>query len=285
MNRFSRFILLFFLLQLFASCKKDQPAPQEKIRQMLTHRSLGIAHLEESRLADAEKEFKLLIDIAPEEALGHANLGLTYLRMTRYSDAEKHTRKALELSDEPEIRLILAEILERSGKPEQAMQELQKSVQKFPRHVSSQYKLTQLYTRTDAPDRYKKAEASLQAIVTASLANLPAKLQLAEMLVRNKKAKEAIVQLREIRQFVVDIPQGSEQYLDRALNLLAGSNTAEALPAVIAFQNFMKPTPLYQAGIFELSGPGGALMGFPVLHFSRKFSAQVQSQPLAHIRF
>ncbi|MCI0604444.1 FG-GAP-like repeat-containing protein [bacterium] len=252
---------------------------------MLTHRSLGIAYLEEMRLVDSESEFKKLIDIAPEEALGHANLALTYLRLNRNSDAEKPARRALQLSDEPEIHLILAEVLERSGRMEEAKQELQKSVQKFPRHISSQYKLAQLNTRSDSPDRYKKAELSLQAIVAASPANLPAKLQLAEMLVRNRKAKEAIVQLREIRQFVPDIPQGSEQYLDRALNSLSVSNTVEALPAVIAFQNFMKPTPLYQAGIVELAGPGGAILGFPVLHFSTKFSSQVQSQPLAHIRF
>src|SRR5918996_3591328 len=126
-------IVSVLLIAFLSACKKDEPAPQDKIRQMLTYRSLGIAHLEESRLADAEKEFKLLIDLAPEEALGHANLGLTYLRMSHYAEAEKHTRKALQLSDEPEIHLILAEILERSGKPEEAKQELQKSVQKFPR--------------------------------------------------------------------------------------------------------------------------------------------------------
>ncbi len=278
-------ILLFIIVSSILTCKKDQPPQQEKIRQMLTIRSLGLAYLEENLLKDSEREFKKLADIAPEEALGPANLALTYLRLSRFPEAEKYARKALELSNEPEIYLILAEILERSGKPDAAMQELQKSVHSFPQHVASQYKLAQLNLRSATADRYQKAEQNLSAIVSTAPANLPARLQLAEILVRNHKPKEAIVQLREIRQIVPELPQGSEIFFNRAENSLHSSNTVEALPSVIGFHNFLKPTPIYQAGIMELSGPGGPLMGFPVLHFSSKFSSQVQSQPLTYIRF
>jgi Tfp pilus assembly protein PilF len=277
------FSLLFFILA--PGCEKDKVPDHGQIRNLLSHRSLGLAYLEENQLDKALTEFKRVIEIAPDEALGHANLALTYLRKTQYQEAEKHARKALELSREPEIHLIYAEVLERTGKPDAAITELQHSVKAFPNHIPSQYKLAQLHLRSSHTNRYQKAETNLLAIEAAAPANLVGKLHLTETLVRNGKAKEAILQLREIRQLLLALPAGAEEHLTAALKALDSSNPMEALPSVIAFHNFLKPTPVYQAGIFELSGSGGPLMGFPVQHFSSRISIQFQSQPLSYIRF
>jgi Tfp pilus assembly protein PilF/predicted secreted protein len=276
-----------FLLILILSfgCKKNELPKEELIHQMLTHRNLGLAYLEESRLTDAEKEFKALIDIATDEALGYADLGLTYLRLNRYAEAEKFILKALQYSDGPEIHLLLAETLDRSGKKDDAIQELEKSVRKYPQYASSEYKLAQCYLRTERADRFQKAEINLKNVVASDPTNLTAKLQLTEVLIRNKKFQEAVIQLREIRQFVPEFPQGSETYLDQALQALFASNGEDALRTAIAFHNFLKPMPLYQAAISELNGPGGALFGFPVLHFGPKFFVQIKNQPLSYIRF
>ena len=284
-NSICSVICLFALIVVSNACKKSAVSDQEKIRSLLTHRSLGLAYLEESQLDQAAAEFKHIIEIAPEEALGHANLALTLLRKAQYSEAEKQVRKALGLTQEPEVVLILAEILERSGRADAAIQDLEKSAQTYPMHVSSQYKLAQMYLRSSRADRYRKAEGALAAVQSSAPANLPAKLYLAENLVRNNKTKEAMALLREVRQIVSSMPAGSEEFMTRALRALEASNSGEALPSIIALHNFLKPTPIYQAGIFELSGPGGALTGFPVIHFSSRISNQVQSKPLEHIRF
>ena len=278
-------LILLCASLLLASCKKDPLSPDEKVRVMLATRSLGLAYLEENQLKESEREFKKLIEIAPKEPIGYANLALTYLRMGNYGEAETQVRKAMEYSNDPEVFLILAETLERSGNPAAAIQELQKSVAIYPRHVPSQYKLAQLFGRSSAADRNKKVETALLAIVSDVPANLPARLQLAETLTKNQKAFEAIVQLREVRQIAVDIPKDSEAYFNQALNSLMASNTVEALPAIVAFHNFLKPTPLYQPGVIELSGPGGPLMGFPLLHFSARFSKETFSAPLKYLRW
>jgi tetratricopeptide (TPR) repeat protein len=150
-QQFSRSVLFFvplFFLILAPACKKDEVPDQEQIRKLLSHRSLGLAYLEENQLDKAAIEFNQVIAIAPQEALGYANLALTHLRKAQYEEAEKHARKALELSREPEIHLIYAEVLERTGKPEAAITELQHSVKAFPNHIPSQYKLSQLYFRS-----------------------------------------------------------------------------------------------------------------------------------------
>jgi tetratricopeptide (TPR) repeat protein len=280
---FPSWLVLFLLVLVF--CNRKQDLDQEKIQSLLIHRSLGLAYLEENRLKEAETEFQQLIAIAPQEALGHANLALTYLRMARYEEGEKQARKALELSNEPETSLILADILERSGNLDASKGVLQRSVQSFPRHVPSQYKLAQLNYRIATSNRYREMEQNLEAVLVASPANLPAKLQFVEVLVRNRKPKEAIAHLRETRQMIPELPADSEKYWSDALNSLTASNSEEALPQVIAFHNLLKPTPLYQAGIQEVSGAEGPLMGQPLLHFSSKISAEVSSRPLEHIRF
>ena len=281
-------LLLFLTLVLcvcISGCKKKEAASSDQVRALLSHRSLGLAFLEENQLDQAGKEFRKIIELAPAEAFGHANLALATLRKGHHGEAEKHARKALEFSQEPEVVLILAEILERSGKPESAIQELRRSVKTYPQHVPSQYKLAQMTLRSTDSDRYQKAEISLSAILSAAPANLPARLYLAETFVRNDKPKQAIEQLREIRQLVAVLPPGAERYQEATLNALTASNSVESLSSLIAFHNFLKPTPVYQAGIVELSGPGGALMGFPVTHFSSRISHQVQSKPLEYIRF
>ena len=106
-----------------------------------------------------------------------------------------------------------------------------------------------------------------------------------EVLLRNNKPLLAVVNLREIRQQVPELPADSTSYLEKALVLLQASNTADALPAATAFHNILKQIPLYREGIVELNGPGGAAIGFPVVSFSKQFSLQAAAHPLQNIKF
>ena len=72
-------VLIQLIIFLFIySCGEDS---NQKARDMITTRTMGLAFLEENKLAEAENAFKQLIEIAPNEALGYANLGLVYIRM------------------------------------------------------------------------------------------------------------------------------------------------------------------------------------------------------------
>ena len=161
--RLTKCVLL--LLILLIACKKETISPQNKIGEMVSHRSLGLAYLEEGRLTEAEAEFRTLTEIAPGEALGYADLALTYLRNGKTSEAEKQIEKALQISGAAEIRLIHAEILDRAGNVNGAIQELEKSVAQNPWHIQSQYKLVQLYGRAPSASTLAKMEAHLQRIV------------------------------------------------------------------------------------------------------------------------
>ncbi|MDH3297916.1 MAG: hypothetical protein OEM96_06540, partial [Gemmatimonadota bacterium] len=68
-----------------AACDR-RPAAAE-YSSLVALRSLGLAHLEEGRPAEAAGQFAELIEQAPEEALGHANLALAELRLGAFEPA------------------------------------------------------------------------------------------------------------------------------------------------------------------------------------------------------
>ncbi len=82
------FFLIFSLLLLLNGCKKEVVIDPETAKQMIIHRNLGLAYLEEDNPGKAIEEFQTLNNIAPEELLGYANLGLAYLRIGELKQAE-----------------------------------------------------------------------------------------------------------------------------------------------------------------------------------------------------
>ena len=70
-------LVLFLFLLFFIGCERQIAVDQKTFEQMVSHRSLGLAYLEEERYSVAAEEFRNLITIAPKEPLGYANLGLT----------------------------------------------------------------------------------------------------------------------------------------------------------------------------------------------------------------
>ncbi|MCH8217497.1 MAG: tetratricopeptide repeat protein, partial [Planctomycetes bacterium] len=98
-----------------------QPTHSERSRAILSHRNLGLAHLEENHLEAARAEFTQLIEALPGDPLGYANLSLTYLRDDDPERALVLIEKALTLDPQnPALRLILAEIHQAQRNDDQA---------------------------------------------------------------------------------------------------------------------------------------------------------------------
>ena len=67
------------------------------------HNNLGILYIKSRVLDEALNEFKLLVELAPEDSTGHSNLGFTYALLSFYDKAEAAYRKALELDPENKV--------------------------------------------------------------------------------------------------------------------------------------------------------------------------------------
>lgn len=277
-------VLSALILAVLAGCERRPPA---STREILTTRTLGLAYLEENRLDEAEAEFKKLTEMAPQESMGFANLGLVYLRKGNYRDAERNIRHALDLAPEdPDIRLMLAKVLELTDRKGEAQRELERTLRKAPDHLKSLYALAQLSSdATDEVGRTRR-EGYLGSLVELAPANVAARLLLIEALLRDGKPDEALAHLEQLRARIPELPSQAVSFHDAAVEHMRAGRADLALQPMLTFANFLKVTGAYQAGIMDLEGPGGVLIGFPVVTFSQPMAElQEVEDVLAALRF
>jgi len=279
------FLIISMIVVQFLGCGGDD---KQKSLDMLTARTMGLAHLEENDLPNAETAFKQLISIAPKEALGYANLGLVYIRMGNYESAEEQLKKALIIAPiDPEIQLNLAEVLILTNREDQAVVLLEETLRHHPDHIRTLYKLGQIYARSQEQAIRLKGEHLLTKVVAFLPTNITARLELIDLLLRHDKASQAAGFLEELKKQIPEFPDEANKYYEESLDYMLNSKTHEALPPFNIFRNILKPTPLFGAGFDELKGIGGPLIGTPVIIFSKdvRLSGQPKKVVLEAIRF
>lgn len=278
----------FLLLLLSFGCKDGRETRQQNSEDLMSVRTLGLAYLEEFKLEEAEKEFLRFIDLSPGDKFGYANLGLTYLRMGRYPEAEKNLTRAIEIDpDDADIRLIMATVHKMNDKRDLAIQELQKALEFAPGHVKILFELSELYSGNDEASSLQARKDYLGKLISVAPANLVPRLSLTELLLKTGENDAALEQLEIIRKEFPEFPREAEGYYDKALRALRGNNSPDANLNFTIFHNYMKVTPPYQAGMADLKGPGGSLIGFPLITFDRQtLTSSDESESIAEsIRF
>src|SRR3989442_10633828 len=80
---------------LLAACRGAAPGGDAVANSAaaVTARTWGLAYLQQNRLPQAEAEFRKVVALAPDQAVGYADLGLVYLREGRYREAEAQLRR------------------------------------------------------------------------------------------------------------------------------------------------------------------------------------------------
>ncbi len=278
--------LLFGGLALLASVGCEG-GPQASTRDILTTRTMGLAHLEENRLDEAAVQFSRLTELAPEEPLGFANLGLVYLRQGNYEDAESSILQALELEpSDPDVRLLLAKVLDLTGRVTEAKEILRGTLTDTVPHLKSLYALSQLSADAEDPAERVEREEHLDRLVALAPANLPARLLLIQALLENDKADDALGNLEQLHAQLPELPPQAAPFFDEAMEHMVSGRASQALRPMLILANILRVTGLYQAGVNALEGPGGVLIGFPVVTFSQPVAEQqTQEEILASLRF
>jgi thioredoxin-like negative regulator of GroEL len=258
------------------SCKNSLEDIKQKAVELMTTQTLGLAYLEEFKLDEAEKEFVKYIKLAPKEKLGYANLGLTYLRMGRYPEAEKKLLKAIGIDPkDPDIRLILATVYQMNDQREKAIEELRKSLEITPGHIKTLYDLSELYSAASDEQSKKSRENAITELVEKAPGNIVPHLNLTEILIHNGESDRALEQLEIIHKQFPDFPKEAVDYFNKTVSLLRKGDKDNAIIQFTIFHNYLKVTSPYQAGIMDLKGPGGSLIGFPLITLDQQLSAQV----------
>ena len=275
MKNISIVLLAAFCTFAIFSCKESPEAAKQKSIDLMTTQTLGLAYLEEFKLDEAEKEFLKYIKLSPKEKLGYANLGLTYLRMGKYPDAEKRLLKAIEIDPkDPDTRLILATVYQMNDQREKAISELNKSLEFSPGHVKTLYDLSELYSAGSDEQSRKLRENVIRQLVEKAPANIVPRLSLTDILIRNGETDKALEQMEIMRKQFPEFPKEAVDYYNKTADLLRKSDKENAVIQFTIFHNYMKVTSPYQAGIMDLKGPGGSLIGFPLITFDQQSTTQ-----------
>jgi len=271
------------------ACKRSQLSDSERAEQMISAKTLGLAYLEENKLEEAEAEFLKIIELDDAEVMGYANLGIVYLRMGEFDQAEEWLFKAIKMRPEdPDVRLILAKVYDMSGNSEQAVEELEKIMEFSPGHVKSLYNLTELYGSMQGQDALDKRKQYTAELAEKVPGNIVPRLNLIEILLTAGVGDESLAGLEAIQQVFPEFPKEAVDYYDQSLNALRRGDLEEASVAYMIFHNYMKVTTPYQAGMMDLKGPGGALVGSPVVTFAQTqmgFQASNWEEVLAAIKY
>jgi Tfp pilus assembly protein PilF len=282
----SYILLLIILISagLF-SCKETEKDRRQKSIELMTAQTLGLAYLEEFNLDEAENEFLKVIELAPNEKLGYANLGLTYLRKGVYSKAEKQLFKAIEIdSKDADVRLLLATVYQMNDEREKAISVLKEALKISPGHVKILYDLSELYSAGMDEESQKQRKNYIQVLAEKAPGNLVPHLNLTEIYIKNGESDKAREQLEIIQQQFPEFPKEAVDYYDKTLFLLQQSDYEKAIIQFIIFHNYLKVTFPYQAGIMDLKGPGGSLIGFPLITYDQQsYSESVENESLLEI--
>jgi tetratricopeptide (TPR) repeat protein len=274
MKNYNILLLIAFCLMVLPGCRNKGDKVVQKTTDLITIKTLGLAYLEEFKLEEAEKEFLKFIDLAPKDKFGYANLGLTYLRMAKYPEAEKQLKKAIEIDPkDPDIRLILATVYKMNNERDRAITELKDALTFAPDHIKNLYEISELYSTLPDEDSGKQRENYILTLVEKAPQNLVPRLNLTDILIRNGESDKALEQLEIIRKQFPEFPKEAVEYYDKTISLLRKKDKENAIIQFTIFHNYLKVTSPYQAGVIDLKGPGGSLIGFPVITFDRQSSS------------
>jgi len=268
-------ILIYVLVTIFSitlfSCKESEKERKQKSIDLMSSRTLGLGYLEEFKLKKAEKEFRKFIKLAPNEKLGYANLGLTYLRMGKYIDAEKQLFKAIKIDPkDANVKLLLATVYQMDDKRKKAISALVDALKSDPNHVKILYKLSELYDVDTNVNSEKQRKKYLLHLVEKAPGNLIPQLNLVEIFIREGNNDKAIEKLEIIRKQFPEFPKEAIPYYNKTLSLLEKKDSETAIIQFTIFNNYLKLSFPYQEGMKKLKGPGGALVGFPLITFDQQ---------------
>ena len=274
--------LLFYL----PNAHPQEHSPAEVIAGAIHHQNLGLAYLEESQANKAVDEFRALIDLLPDEAIGYGNLAVAHLRLKNSEEAESWVKRGLEVQPmDSQLHFILSEIYQWQGKSEEAVAEMNEAVKLDPEDIGARYKLVRHYLGLrDDPEATKQAISHLQTLRDQAPTNAVVRLKLAQALLQVERMEEAKQIGAELAAQFSDVKEDMLKYLNQGLHLLEQGDSKGAKKFIRIFENIQKATPRYQQGIGELVTD---ILGHPIEAFSPgfKFRLKAKLSPPIDVRF
>lgn len=251
-------LLLLLAISIFQA---TAPAPLPERAAEL--RNLGLAQLENEVPADAEATFRELVKAAPGDPLPYANLAISALRQQKNEEAVQWIDQALaKAPGRADLLALRGDVLQWTGKTEEALAEYQKAASADPDRVDVQFSL---YQQAAAQESEAVVAQSLAALSRLRPENLVILLKEGQRAVRAADRAAATKAFLRVKEILWQAPPPAQASLDQLLKALEANDLEAARIPGVRLENVLKVTPLYQQSLRELS-PG--IQGMPVERFA-----------------
>jgi len=274
------FLLLLPLLALGAA---PAPVAAPVAEQAATLRTRGLALLENERPGEAGEIFRQLSRLTPDDPLPWANLAIAALRQQKSEEAASAIAQGLaKAPGRADLLAIQGDILQWSGKDEEALAAYRKAAAAAPDGVTIQYALYRQAAQVSSPEAEAARGEVLQALARLRPENLVVLVQQGQRAIAAGDRAGATQAFLRVRELLGPTPSpAAASALAPVLAALESGDMAAAQVPGIRLENVLKPTPAYQQSLRELA-PG--ILGVPVERFVAEPSPASFGDPLA-VRF
>lgn len=231
----------------------------------LTLRDRGLAQLENEQPALAEATFRELVVAAPGDPIGWADLAVALLRQHKGAEAQVAVGRALGLAPaRPDLLALHGDVLQWSGKPEEALPLYRDALAKAPRDVELAWALYRLAgslagSASGGPPSSASEAATagsreaLQRLVELRPDNAVVQLQAGQGAITRGERTAATAAMLRVGELLWQSSPQARAALEAVLTALKEGEVAKARVPALRLENVLKPTPLYQQGLGELT--------------------------------
>lgn len=268
--------LLLPLLALLALAVTPAPAPVSDQAGML--RNLGLGQLENEQPAQAADTFRKLAQATPGDPLPYANLAIAALRQQNSEEAAQQIAQALaKAPGRADLLMIHGDVLQWSGKGEEALAAYRKAAAAAPDSVYAWYSVYRQAGQGDGPEAEAALAESLAALTRLRPENLVALFQAGHRAIAAGDRAGATKAFLRIRELIEPAPPQAAAGLGPLMTALESGEVAAARVPAIRLENVMKPTPAYQGSLRELTL---GILGIPVERFVNEPPPSTFGEPL-----
>lgn len=202
------------------------------------HNNLGREYQLGGQSEKAEAEFRLAIDINPDDPESHYNLGATYQQKGQHDKAEAELLQAIALNpDYADAHYNLGVNFQLTSQPEKAEAEFLRAVALNPGHGNAHYNLGTIYQQRGELD---KAETELHLAVNSNPGDAGAFYNLGMNYVYQDRFTEAIYPFKK----VIELDPGNYEAHNNLGNIYLTQNRFDQ--ALQEYQAALKIKPDYQ---------------------------------------
>ncbi|MEE8278428.1 MAG: FG-GAP-like repeat-containing protein, partial [Thermoanaerobaculia bacterium] len=222
--------------------------------------------------------FQQVIRLVPEDPLGYANLAVATLRQQKFDEAMGWIGRALARAPgDAELLAIRAEILQWSGKPDEALAVLREAAGRAPENVEIQYALyRQASIQPEGADGGAAQEA-LARLRELRPENLVVIMQVGQQAVKAGDRTAATGAFLRIRELIWQAPPAAGVLLEQILEALEENDLEAARLPALRLGNVLKITPMHREGLRELA-PG--IQGIPLARFREEPRGSALGRPV-----